>query len=53
MTTVLIVDDQPLQRFGFRMLLESTPGHRGRRRDPPTVPRRSARRPNCAPTWSS
>ena len=26
MTTVLIVDDQPLQRFGFRMLLESTPG---------------------------
>ncbi|GGS17584.1 DNA-binding response regulator [Streptomyces aureoverticillatus] len=23
MTTVLIVDDQPLQRFGFRMLLES------------------------------
>ncbi|MGF1425735.1 response regulator [Kitasatospora sp. LaBMicrA B282] len=26
MTTVLIVDDQPLQRFGFRMLLESAPG---------------------------
>ncbi|MFF4507025.1 response regulator [Streptomyces sp. NPDC001401] len=26
MTTVLIVDDQPLQRFGFRMLLESSPG---------------------------
>ncbi|MEU7336931.1 MULTISPECIES: response regulator transcription factor [unclassified Streptomyces] len=26
MTTVLIVDDQPLQRFGFRMLLESVPG---------------------------
>jgi DNA-binding NarL/FixJ family response regulator len=25
MTTVLIVDDQPLQRFGFRMLLESVP----------------------------
>jgi DNA-binding NarL/FixJ family response regulator len=25
MTTVLIVDDHPLQRFGFRMLLESTP----------------------------
>ncbi|MFJ1708385.1 response regulator [Kitasatospora sp. NPDC088346] len=25
MTTVLIVDDQPLQRFGFRMLLESSP----------------------------
>jgi DNA-binding NarL/FixJ family response regulator len=25
MITVLIVDDQPLQRFGFRMLLESTP----------------------------
>ncbi|MGX6600703.1 response regulator [Micromonosporaceae bacterium Da 78-11] len=25
MTTVLIVDDQPLQRFGFRMLLESNP----------------------------
>ncbi|GAA2087449.1 response regulator transcription factor [Kitasatospora saccharophila] len=25
MTTVLIVDDQPLQRFGFRMLLESQP----------------------------
>jgi DNA-binding NarL/FixJ family response regulator len=25
-TTVLIVDDQPLQRFGFRMLLESSPG---------------------------
>jgi DNA-binding NarL/FixJ family response regulator len=25
MTTVLIVDDQPLQRFGFRMLLEATP----------------------------
>jgi DNA-binding NarL/FixJ family response regulator len=24
-TTVLIVDDQPLQRFGFRMLLESVP----------------------------
>ena len=24
MITVLIVDDQPLQRFGFRMLLEST-----------------------------
>lgn len=24
MTTVLIVDDQPLQRFGFRMLLDST-----------------------------
>jgi DNA-binding NarL/FixJ family response regulator len=26
MTTVVIVDDQPLQRFGFRMLLESAPG---------------------------
>ncbi|MBP0459902.1 response regulator [Streptomyces montanisoli] len=26
MTTVLIVDDQPLQRLGFRMLLESVPG---------------------------
>ncbi|MFJ9381299.1 response regulator [Streptomyces sp. NPDC101455] len=26
MTTVLIVDDQPLQRMGFRMLLEGTPG---------------------------
>ena len=26
MTTVLIVDDQPLQRLGFRMLLESTAG---------------------------
>ena len=26
MTAVLIVDDRPLQRFGFRMLLESTPG---------------------------
>ncbi len=26
MTTVLIVDDQPLQRLGFRMLLESHPG---------------------------
>ncbi|MCX4815054.1 response regulator transcription factor [Streptomyces sp. NBC_01239] len=25
MTTVLIVDDQPLQRLGFRMLLEATP----------------------------
>ncbi len=25
MTTVLIVDDQPLQRFGFRMLLDATP----------------------------
>ncbi|MDI3387959.1 response regulator transcription factor [Streptomyces sp. B-S-A8] len=25
MTTVLIVDDQPLQRLGFRMLLESNP----------------------------
>ncbi|RAG87688.1 DNA-binding response regulator [Streptacidiphilus pinicola] len=25
MTTVLIVDDQPLQRMGFRMLLESSP----------------------------
>ena len=25
MTTVLIVDDQPLQRLGFRMLLESAP----------------------------
>ncbi|MFL4952590.1 response regulator [Streptomyces sp. MMS24-I31] len=25
MTTVLIVDDQPLQRFGFRMLLDSVP----------------------------
>ncbi|MET7601649.1 response regulator transcription factor [Streptomyces avermitilis] len=25
MTTVLIVDDQPLQRFGFRMLLETVP----------------------------
>jgi DNA-binding NarL/FixJ family response regulator len=24
-TTVLIADDQPLQRFGFRMLLEGTP----------------------------
>jgi DNA-binding NarL/FixJ family response regulator len=24
-TTVLIVDDQPLQRFGFRMLLDATP----------------------------
>ncbi|MEV6632721.1 response regulator transcription factor [Actinoplanes sp. NPDC051470] len=26
MITVLIVDDQPLQRFGFRMLLDSNPG---------------------------
>ncbi|MFD7288648.1 response regulator [Streptomyces sp. NPDC059863] len=26
MTTVLIVDDQPLQRLGFRMLLEADPG---------------------------
>ncbi|GLI00837.1 response regulator [Phytohabitans aurantiacus] len=26
MTTVLIADDQPLQRLGFRMLLEGTPG---------------------------
>jgi DNA-binding NarL/FixJ family response regulator len=26
MTTVLIADDQPLQRMGFRMLLEGTPG---------------------------
>ena len=26
MTTVLIVDDQPLQRMGFRMLLEGTAG---------------------------
>lgn len=26
MTAVLIADDQPLQRLGFRMLLESTPG---------------------------
>ncbi|MGW1173740.1 response regulator [Kitasatospora sp. NPDC002543] len=25
MTTLLIVDDQPLQRYGFRMLLESQP----------------------------
>jgi DNA-binding NarL/FixJ family response regulator len=25
-TTVLIADDQPLQRLGFRMLLEGTPG---------------------------
>jgi DNA-binding NarL/FixJ family response regulator len=25
-TTVLIVDDQPLQRLGFRMLLEAAPG---------------------------
>ncbi len=25
MTTVLIVDDQPLQRYGFRMLLDGTP----------------------------
>ncbi|NJP99269.1 response regulator [Streptomyces zingiberis] len=26
MTTVLVVDDQPLQRMGVRMLLEGTPG---------------------------
>jgi len=26
MTTVLIADDQPLQRLGFSMLLEGTPG---------------------------
>ncbi|MGW3571937.1 response regulator [Streptomyces sp. NPDC000941] len=26
MTTVLIADDQPLQRMGFRMLMEGTPG---------------------------
>ncbi|MFE2508213.1 response regulator [Streptomyces naganishii] len=25
MTTVLVVDDQPLQRFGFRLLLDSVP----------------------------
>ena len=25
MTTILIADDQPLQRFGFRMLLDATP----------------------------
>ena len=26
MTNVLIVDDQPLQRMGFRMVLETEPG---------------------------
>lgn len=26
MTTILIADDQPLQRLGFRMLLDGTPG---------------------------
>lgn len=26
MTTVLIADDQPLQRYGFKMLLDGTPG---------------------------
>src|ERR1700722_19713583 len=26
MTSILIVDDQPLQRMGFRMVLESEPG---------------------------
>ena len=31
MTTVLIVDDQPLQRLGFRMLLESQHDRRWRR----------------------
>ncbi|MFJ4939056.1 DNA-binding response regulator, partial [Streptomyces pseudovenezuelae] len=25
MTTVLVVDDQPLQRYGFRVLLDSIP----------------------------
>ncbi|MFF3372257.1 response regulator [Streptomyces sp. NPDC002680] len=29
MTTVLIADDQPLQRLGFRMLLQGTPGLTG------------------------
>jgi DNA-binding NarL/FixJ family response regulator len=29
MTTVLIVDDQPLQRLGFKMLLDGTPGMTG------------------------
>jgi len=43
--TVLIVDDQPLQRLGFRMLLDSHPDT--------TVVGESANGPRpCAPRWS-
>ena len=41
MTTVLIADDQPLQRLGFRMLLEGTPTLTSSAR-PPTAPKPSA-----------
>lgn len=49
MTTVVIVDDQPLQRFGFRMLLESAPAPKcsARRR---TESRPCGRSPNCVRT---
>lgn len=51
MTTVLVVDDQPLQRYGFHLLLDSVPETDvvGR---PPTARKPSARPPNCAPTSS-
>ncbi len=51
MTTVLIVDDQPLQRYGFHLLLDSVPETVVSVRRP-TAPRPSARPPNCARTSS-
>ena len=47
---VLIVDDQPLLRTGFRMILDAEPDSRCLARLPTVVP--PSRRPgSCGRTW--
>ena len=50
MTSVLIADDQQLQRLAFRVLLEGEPGLTVSGEAGRAAPRRSGWRPTCGPT---